>query len=98
MHHRITRVHPPPIYLEAGAAGALDNGLDHAVGIVGGKEDVGLAGVVLVLDAELGEVHGDVVDVGLCVGWGWVGWGGSALDGKEQTMQALQQFHDKRTM
>ena len=53
--------------LKAGTTGALHNRVDHAVRLVGGPEDVGLAGVVLVLDAELGQVHGDVVDVGLCV-------------------------------
>ena len=31
----------------------------------GGQENVGLARVVLVLDLELGQVHRDVVDVGL---------------------------------
>lgn len=31
----------------------------------GGQENVGLARVVLVFDLELGQVHGDVVDVGL---------------------------------
>lgn len=50
---------------EPGAARPLDRGLDHAVRLVNGQEDVRLAGVVAVLDAELGQVHRDVVDVGL---------------------------------
>jgi hypothetical protein len=35
------------------------------VRLVEGQEDVGLAAVVPVLDAELGQVHRDVVDVRL---------------------------------
>lgn len=51
--------------LEARVPGALDDGVDHAVRLVEGQEDVGLAAVVPVLDAELGQVHRDVVDVRL---------------------------------
>lgn len=50
---------------EPGATRPLDRGLDHAVRLVNGQEDVRLAGVVAVLDAELGQVHRDIVDVGL---------------------------------